>query len=193
MRFYASEKAYVLPSPNADNVSLTADIAAAAFDRVLRRHGRLDPRPEQPADLAFIRLLFARCSPLAETLPPALLTGQADLQEIGHRAQHPDAMRRILWRDARPIGRVVIDWSSAGGCQCVDIAVLPEHRGSGAGIATLRAWLEVADHDRRTCRLEVLRANPAALLYRRLGFTALGATGAHDPVMTMIRPPRAAP
>ena len=164
-----------------------------AFDAALRRRdGLLDVRPERPCDRDALRLIFAHCSPLASTLPASMLIQQADLQEIGHRAQHPGAMRRIAWRGDTPIGRIVIDWRVAGPrtdvSQCVDIAVLPAYRPGGAGLHMLRAWLDIADLHRRVCRLEVRHGNPAILLYRRLGFAPSGPATSDDPVMTMIRP-----
>ena len=160
-----------------------------AFDAALRRRdGLLDVRPERPCDRDALRLIFAHCSPLASTLPASMLIQQADLQEIGHRAQHPGAMRRIAWRGDTPIGRIVIDWQSTDHSHGVDIAVLPEWRASGAGLQLLRAWLEVADRHGRASRLHVRHDNPAIRLYRRLGFVPLGDAAYDAPIVTMIRP-----
>jgi len=162
---------------------------AAAFDRAFhRRSASLAVRPEHASDRDFLRRLFARCSPLAATLPAPLIMQQADLQDIGHRTQHPEAMRRIACRGDAPIGRIVIDWQSTDHSHGVDIAVLPEWRASGAGLQLLRAWLEVADRHGRASRLHVRHDNPAIRLYRRLGFVPLGDAAYDAPIVTMIRP-----
>lgn len=137
----------------------------------------------------FLARLFVACSTLPERLPPALIEHQALAQQAGHRREFPHAMRRVVFDADRPIARIVVDWSSPELSRGVDIAVLPTHRASGAGAALLRAWLAVADRQRRRCHLSVLRDNPAARLYRRLGFAPVDDDG-YSPVVAMTRAPR---
>lgn len=161
---------------------------AIAFDAAFRDHGpHLDIRPETAVDGDFLAQLFALCSPLALFVPAALLARQAAIQHASHSAQHPRAMRRIVSLGSRPIGRIVIDWRPPDHSHGVDIAVLPDDRRSGAGLHLLRAWLDVADRCKMTCRLEVERSNPARHLYARLGFAPVG--GKAEPIVTMHRAP----
>lgn len=150
----------------------------------VRRARHLAVRPETAADGDFLARLFAHCSPLAAFVPAALLAQQAAIQQTSYATQHPRAMRRIISLDARPIGRIMIDWQPAYS-HGIDIAVLPDCRAGGAGLHMLRAWLDVADRCRMMCRLEVERTNSAALLYTRLGFTAVDSDVV--PIMTMER------
>jgi ribosomal protein S18 acetylase RimI-like enzyme len=161
---------------------------AEAFDAAFRlRDRRLAIRPETAADDVFLAHLFARCSPLARLLPPAVLAQQAAMQQASHAAQYPDAMRRVVSLGAQPIGHIVIDWQLPRSCHGVDIAVLPERRTGGAGLHLLRAWLDTADRNGLACRLEVHGDNPAARLYARLGFAAIDGAA---PFVTMHRAAR---
>jgi GNAT superfamily N-acetyltransferase len=167
------------------------DPEAQAFDAALRcRAPGLDVRAERTADREFITTLLVHCSPLAALLPPALLQQQAQTQEASQRLGNPRAMRRIIFTPAGPIGRIAIDWRRPYHSYGVDIAVLPEARSTGAGLYMLRAWLDVADAYHMPCRLEVLRSNPAARLYARLGFAVIEPDDLGAPVATMERPAR---
>lgn len=147
----------------------------------------LHSEPETEWHASFLTDLFMACSPLGGMLPEAMLRHQAAMQQSGHRAQHPDADRRILSIDGTPIGRVAIDWS-ADEVVIVDIAVSPDRQASGIGSAVLSAMIYVADEQARRCCLTVLRDNPAARLYARLGFVVSADDG--GPFVEMLREPR---
>lgn len=169
------------------------DSVDAAFDAAFREMPSksaqaLDCRPEHADDAAFLAALFAACSPLAGLLPEPMMTTQATLKYASHAAAHPHAMRRIATLDGVPIGRLAIDWDGSS-THCIDVAVLPEHRATGAGPRLLRAWLAVADAIPMPATLEVNADNPAARLYRRLGFVA---TATDDVMIAMTRPVGAA-
>jgi len=164
-----------------------------SFEAALRRRSpRLEARPEQAGDRHFILELTATCSPIASLLPQSVLEQQSAAKEASHRAQHPDAMRAIVSVDGAPAGRIVLDWTKNGNSHGVDIAVLPQFRSSGAGLHMLRAWLDLADSVGVLCTLEVASNNPAAQIYRRLGFRPEAAGSSSDPFLRMIRPPRRA-
>lgn len=57
-----------------------------------------------------------------------------------------------------------------GAVTIVDVAVVPAARGRGIGSAALEQVLAEADRDGHEVRLTVAADNPAARLYRRLGF-----------------------
>ncbi|MCD4500299.1 GNAT family N-acetyltransferase [Chromobacterium vaccinii] len=57
----------------------------------------------------------------------------------------------------------------------LSLALLPSCRGRGAGKALMQAALQAMKPRARSIRLTVDPANPAAALYRKLGFAEIGA------------------
>jgi ribosomal protein S18 acetylase RimI-like enzyme len=168
--------------------SIASARAAEAFDDAfVRRAPKLGIRAEAEADAPFLRGLFARCSPMRDTLPAELLAHQWWMQSASHRSAHPAAMRRIVAAGGAPVGRIIVDWTPADHSRLIDIAVAPDHRATGAGLHLPRAWLEVSDALRKTCRLTVLAANPARGLYARLGFVAVEDLSDGQPLLEMAR------
>ncbi len=162
--------------------------AAASFDAELRRRApHLGIEPEQPHHRQPLVDLMIACSPLAGLLPPMLLEQQFESQDSGFRAEWPLAMRRVVTQDGAVIGRIILDWQAGHSSHGVDIAVHPDHRRSGAGLAMLRAWLAVADASGRRCTLDVIADNGARRIYQRLGFVEQPADPS-APYRFMIRP-----
>jgi ribosomal protein S18 acetylase RimI-like enzyme len=147
------------------------DAAARAFDTQLaNRVQGLEVTAESAEDRTALRDLFAACAPHGALLAGPLLELQFASQDATFRANRPLAMRRVLRLSDTPIARVILDWHVPGASYGVDIAVHPDHRASGAGLAMLRAWIAVADAQGRACILDVIAQNPARMIYRRLGF-----------------------
>lgn len=144
--------------------------------------------PQADDHANFITTLASACSPMAGLLPPFMLDQQSAMQEAAYRHAFPSAMWRVALHRHQPVGRIIIDWTPADHSLGVDLAVLPEARTSGAGLAMLRAWLKVSDTVARPARLSVRRDNPAARIYVRLGFQPTGEDHDDTPVITMIRP-----
>lgn len=104
----------------------------------------------------------------------AFLRMQFNVRERSYESAYPEPDHRLIFDDqSRPIGRMLLAWHPDH-VSLVDIALLPEYRGHGIGTQLLRELL--ADSDKKTLavRLQVLRTNPAARLYERLGFTRTG-------------------
>jgi GNAT superfamily N-acetyltransferase len=59
-----------------------------------------------------------------------------------------------------------------------DIELFAAERNRGLGTAIIGAVLELAQNERRTVELNVLKCNPAQHLYARLGFAIVGDDGA---------------
>ena len=76
-------------------------------------------------------------------------------------------------REATPIGRMIIH-SGEVATSLVDISLLPAHRNQGIGGALVRNLLEQCSRARTPVKLQVLKNNPAARLYERLGFVKTG-------------------
>ncbi len=170
---------------------MTVPAADTLFDAALvRRAPQLTVEAETADHRPFLAELFAACSPLAEVLPPALMEMQFATQDASFASDHPQAMRRIVRWEGLPVGRIVIAWDTPGSILGVDIAVHPEGRGSAAGLAMLRAWVDVADALGRPCTLNVVATNPALRIYQRLGFHAVGEVDPEAAYIAMHRPMR---
>ena len=144
---------------------------------------RLILRSVAPSDDAFLFRLYA--STRKEELDAwgwddeqrkAFLEMQFRAQHMSYRAQFPNADHQIILKDDQPIGRIMVTRTDDE-FRLVDIALLWESRGSGIGTQLVRALVEEASRAGKPLRLTVLRTNPAARLYERLGFTVVGDNG----------------
>ncbi len=78
---------------------------------------------------------------------------------------------RVVVSGGRDAGRLYVDrWERE--IRIMDIALLPEHHGQGAGNALLKKLQEEAAATARVLSIHVERFNPALRLYHRLGFVA---------------------
>lgn len=160
---------------------------SALFDAVFADQAvTIAPQTDNYAN--FITTLAAACSAMAGLLPPFMLEQQSAMQEAAYANAFPLAMRRVTLFQHRPVGRIIVDWTPPDHSLGVDIAVLPDARSSGAGLAMLRGWLKVSDALGKAARLTVRRDNAAARIYARLGFLPTGDDAADSPMVSMIRP-----
>ena len=140
-------------------------------------------RPATDADLAFQRVLFETARPDAALLaawPEAarapFLDQQFHFQTTHYARTHAEADRFIVVAKGRPIGRLIVDRAAAEWC-IVDIALLPDWRGTGLGTVLLQKVQSAAAQARASCiQLTVEMHNPARRLYERLGFVAVEET-----------------
>jgi len=140
-------------------------------------------RPATEADEAFLANLYcdvhaAEFAPLQ--LPAAalaqLLQMQCRAQQMSYRAQFPHAEDSILMLAETPIGRMLVA-REAGSIRIVDIALLAAFRGQGFGGLCLSKICAEARAAGLSVDLSVRAGNPAANLYRRLGFVETGSNG----------------
>jgi GNAT superfamily N-acetyltransferase len=150
-------------------------------------------RPAGEADEPLLRELFRAARPelLLLPLPPDQLNAMVDLQQraqtLGYHSAHPAAVDLVVEREGRAVGRLLVDEGPP--VTVVDIAVLPDDRGSGVGTAALQEVLAQADRRGVETRLHVRIGSPARRLYERLGFVAV--PGPDDAVdLLMVRHPR---
>jgi ribosomal protein S18 acetylase RimI-like enzyme len=131
------------------------------------------------ADNAFLDLLYvdvhrAEFAPL--NLPVAalaqLLQMQALAQRTGYAAQFPGAESLIVCVGPYPVGRLMV-WQSEAELRLVDIALLHSFCRSGIGTAVMKTLCDRAVLSGLPLRLSVRPSNPAAALYRRLGFVTI--------------------
>lgn len=104
----------------------------------------------------------------------AFLRMQFNAQRFHYRTYSPQAEWCVVEVDGIAAGRLVVDRSGANLIALMDIALLPEFRGRGAGTQLTQALLAEARAAGKSVRLHVEDFNPAVHLYQRLGFRFTG-------------------
>src|SRR3954462_1944711 len=133
-------------------------------------------RPITPADDPFLARVYAstRWDELAPTgwsdeEKTVFCRRQFDAQSAHYRENYPGASLQVIEKAGVPIGRLyVAHWERE--IRIMDIALLPEHRGSGIGTKLLRELQEEARTAGKSLTIHVERFNRALRLYQRLGF-----------------------
>jgi ribosomal protein S18 acetylase RimI-like enzyme len=133
-------------------------------------------RPATDADYDFMRRLYESVRveemtrfPFDEAQKKAFLDQQFAAQFEHYGIHYPTCERNIVERDGVPVGRFWIDeWDDQ--IRIVDIALLPECRGTGIGSRLLHQVLDRAAAAEKPVTIHVERFNPAMSLYKRLGF-----------------------
>ena len=138
-------------------------------------------RPAVEADVPFlIALRVATMTPHFERQGMAMLSDE----EHRLRAESSLAAAAIMEVGGQPVG--VIKVLQDGTTWTIEqFQVAPEHQGHGLGTMVLRAVIADARRSGALLRLSVLKRNPAARLYARLGFRTL-AESANAYKMTFI-------
>lgn len=145
---------YFLPSPFHLRAVDCASDNDQAFVRALYHASRGDLQQLQ-ADPAFIE---------------QLITMQQNLQEQGYRQAYPQARQWVIERHGAPIGRLIVHPGQEA-LRVVDITLLPQAQGQGAGAVVLTGLQTHAAALGWSVSLAVNHHNgPARRLYARLGF-----------------------
>jgi ribosomal protein S18 acetylase RimI-like enzyme len=113
------------------------------------------------------------------TQQEAFLRMQFNAQRRSYASAYPAAVEQIVELDRQPAGRLVVARGDGAVATLVDIALLPEHCGGGIGGGLLRDLLDRCKQEQTSLRLQVLKTNPAARLYERLGFVKVGEDGVY--------------
>jgi ribosomal protein S18 acetylase RimI-like enzyme len=155
------------------------------------REGNISLRPALPDDSDFLLSLYASTREAelqmfgwSEAQLDAFIRMQFNAQQHHYQGAYPDADHSIVCADEKPIGHLLVD-RTAPEILLIDIALLPEFRGSGIGGRLIQALLDEAHPQGRAVKLHVWKNNPAARLYHRLGFTVTGDDGVY---FEMLRP-----
>lgn len=147
--------------------------------------GAVTLRPATDSDYAFMRYLYGSTRaeemeqfPFTGEQKAAFLDQQFAAQYEHYRVHYPTAERNIIERDGKAIGRLWIDeWKDQ--FRLVDIALLPEARGTGVGTKLLRDVLQRGAAAEKAVTIHVEGFNPALRLYQRLGFEHVDTNGVY--------------
>lgn len=145
--------------------------------------GAITLRPATEADYAFMRLLYGagraeemKHFPFDERQKVLFLDQQFSAQYEHYRIHYPTCERNIIENEGQPIGRLWIDeWRDQ--IRLVDIALIPEWRGSGIGTSLLQQVLARGAAAAKPVTIHVESFNPALRLYERLGFVKVDTNG----------------
>ena len=99
--------------------------------------------------------------------------------QSAHYAEHYSGMTSdVVLVDGEPAGRLLVArWGEE--IRIVDIALLAEYRGRGAGGELLAELMDEATEMGKRLSIHVERENRALGLYERLGFEPVGETGVY--------------
>jgi len=108
-------------------------------------------------------------------MDPHLNATGVNMDDSDHlaRLRHRFDCAKVLLHDGNPVGLLKVsrdnqDW------EIIQVQLAPEHRGHGLGAKLLKQVIAEAVAAGATLTLSVLKANPARLLYERLGFVVVG-------------------
>lgn len=133
-------------------------------------------RPITPGDAELLCRIYASTRteelsvlPWTQAQKDAFLRMQFEAQHAHYQQHYTGADFLVVMRGEVPVGRLYLR-RSARELRIVDIALLPEHRGTGLGRALLEELLQESAAAGRKVSIHVERMNRALGLYRRLGF-----------------------
>jgi ribosomal protein S18 acetylase RimI-like enzyme len=147
--------------------------------------GAVTLRPATDGDYFFMRRLYGATReeemkhfPFDATQKEQFLDQQFAAQYQHYQLHYPTCERNIIVKDGQPIGRLWIDeWKDQ--IRLVDIALMPEWRGSGIGSRLLGEVLDRGAKAGKDVTIHVEGFNPALRLYERLGFRKVDTNGAY--------------
>jgi ribosomal protein S18 acetylase RimI-like enzyme len=152
-------------------------------------------RPVLPEDEQFLYELYAsvRADELAqvqwdEAQLKMFLKMQLRARDQSYLMYYPSLDDRIILLDNKRAGRLIV--SRTHDCvRLVDVALLPEYRGTGIGTALIKELFAEAGETNRVVRLQVEKTNPQACrLYERLGFSITSENQTHFQMEISVPP-----
>ena len=142
-------------------------------------------RPITPEDQELLYRIYASTRteelaavPWTHEEKERFLRFQFDAQHKYYIEHFPRAAFDLVLLDGEPIGRLYID-RREDEIRLIDIALLPEHRGSGLGGEIMRSVLAEGESSGLLVRIHVEEKNPAMRLYLRLGFEKIEKQGVY--------------
>ena len=130
---------------------------------------QLTRRPATAEDVPFLMELRRR------TMDTHLSASGASTGDDDHLARLMDRFdcAEVLLQDGVPVGLLKVTRDHAP-WKIIQIQLVPELQGQGLGAHLLAQVIAEADNANVAVALSVLKANPARILYERLGFAVVG-------------------
>jgi ribosomal protein S18 acetylase RimI-like enzyme len=148
--------------------------------------GAVTLRPVTDADRDFLLEVYAstREDELSQVAWPqgqreAFVRMQFDAQDADYRQRNPSSSFDVIEVGGRPAGRLYVD-RRPDDIRIVDIALLPEHRGSGVGTQLIASLMDEAAASRCKLSIHVEVHNRASALYTRMGFVVVAQGPVHN-------------
>lgn len=145
----------------------------------------LNLRPVTPADQNFLLRVYASSRAAEMAMVPwtpeqkdAFLRSQFEAQTHDYSARNPDAEHNIIIFSGKEVGRLFVA-RRPGEIHILDLTVLSEARGTGAGSALVRRLQEEAASARLPLTIYVETFNPALNFFAKRGFRAEKEEGIH--------------
>lgn len=142
-------------------------------------------------DFAFLAQVYAstreeelRPVPWSDEQKLAFLRMQFEAQHAEYHGRYSDASFEVIELDGTPAGRLYVHRRDRE-IRILDISLLPDHRGNGAGTSLLENLIRESESAGKPLTIHVESRNPALRLYQRLGFRPIGETGVY---LLMERP-----
>ncbi|HEV2757228.1 MAG TPA: GNAT family N-acetyltransferase [Actinomycetota bacterium] len=147
--------------------------------------GSVELRPAEPADEPFLRDVYASARadelervPWSDEQKRAFTDQQFTAQDSYYREHYEGATYDVILVDGERAGRLyVARWPEE--IRIMDITILPEFRGAGAGTRLLEELQAEARTGGKSLSIHVEGFNPAMRLYERLGFRPVEERGAY--------------
>jgi len=140
------------------------------------REEQIKLRPVTEADDSFLLSIYAatRAQEMAQVPWSAeqketFVRMQYTAQRQHYAAEYPRAEHNIIYIDEIPVGRLYLNRGDDV-LHILDITVLPEHRGRGAGSVLLGRIMDEARQQAKPVSIFVESFNPSVRLFDRLGF-----------------------
>ena len=106
------------------------------------------------------------------------LSMQHEAQQVFYQTDYQQALDEIILIEGGPAGRLIVERREHE-IRCVDIALLPGHRGAGVGTFLIQRLQEEARQANKPLRLQIIRFSRSVNLFERLGFVRTSETGTH--------------
>jgi ribosomal protein S18 acetylase RimI-like enzyme len=142
-------------------------------------------RPERDDDRPFLQKLYGTTRemelqnvPWTDEQKALFVEMQFSAQTAHYKDAYSDAEFWVIERDAVPVGRLYLH-QQPDDLRIVDIALLPEERGSGLGTEILETIMDEASARGSAVSIHVEMFNPALKLYDRLGFRHVADQGVY--------------
>jgi ribosomal protein S18 acetylase RimI-like enzyme len=142
-------------------------------------------RPQTDADRPFLAALYTSTRaqemaavPWTDEQKQDFCQWQFDSQSSHYAENYAQADFLIIEQGGTAIGRLYIDRGPME-IEIVDIALLPQYRGSGLGAGLLRDILREGEESGKPVTIYVEHFNPARHLYDRLGFQHVDTNGVY--------------